>query len=254
MQHTEDQVRSKGVYLRGFRDYKPWIETIKSSALEYDLWDHINPEQSEVQPLSRPSKPELNDFHFVENSEARIQALNAAIHHIQSTAVDGGAAVHLPLMSDIPAVRLRNTVLSDLTSDERELFRLYMQDFDYMRKQYDVKYVALGKLRTRIQESIHRDLLPYTYDAPTVHQILVNLRNEVAPRPQANETVLAIDWRELWTKHLPKKVEDVETWIRRCDTTFDRLTEINMPHVYGRRPFSEFNEAVEKLSPDWSRT
>jgi tRNA A37 threonylcarbamoyladenosine synthetase subunit TsaC/SUA5/YrdC len=54
-------------------------------------------------------------------------------------------------------------------------------DYSYERKEYDWKRKALADIRAEIIKSIKRDFISYTYNTETVYNLLVKLKERIAP-------------------------------------------------------------------------
>jgi hypothetical protein len=85
------------------------------------------------------------------------------------------------------------------------------RDYEYNRKQFDEQEDALNDIRTRIQETIKRGFLTYTFKCDTAYKMLVNLKNRFAPSDSAREQELVLEWKKLQNK--PQN-QDVNIWLR----------------------------------------
>jgi hypothetical protein len=137
---------STQITLNGIKDWDDWIEVIRTAALGADIWDLINPSKSKtsIQRLEPPLRPEPLD-------------------------------VKPPVAGQPP------TTFSKLSVDEKEQLRQLQSDYNYDRKEYDRKRKALADVRIRIVESLKRDYISYTHNCETVHDLLVKLKERIAP-------------------------------------------------------------------------
>jgi hypothetical protein len=69
----------------------------------------------------------------------------------------------------------------------------------------------MGRLRTRIQETVHADHLTYTFNCTTVYAMLTNLKSRFAPADYARKQELTIEWRKQCSQ--PKRGTEIEPWL-----------------------------------------
>jgi hypothetical protein len=86
-----------------------------------------------------------------------------------------------------PAAGEPPTVYSRLSTDEKEQLRQLQADYTYDRKEYDRKRKALAEIRIRIVETIKGDYVAYTHKCNTVYDILVKLKDRIAPTDKIRE-------------------------------------------------------------------
>ena len=129
------------VILRSDKDWDSWIELIRTSAQEYDVWKHVDPyvNTTELPLLAEPDCP----------SPLSVRG--------QITEPTGP----------------RDPKYSDLSTDEREHLRWLQTNYLEERKTYHRKVEAIAKLRTKIQDTIESRHFIYTRNQPSTYAVLV---------------------------------------------------------------------------------
>ena len=131
------------VILRDNRDWIKWLEITKTTALEDDVWQYIDPSiardkllmlEPPKQPLPGHIKPPADDAEGNSPTEAQIKAVS----------------------------------YSKLSVDEKEHLKNLQREFEYQRGVYDRTKRALGSIRKHIQRTVHADNLIYTYGCELV--------------------------------------------------------------------------------------
>ena len=117
------------------KDQESQIELIKTVSLEYDLQEHIDPSTlwAQVLRLVQPIRP----------TPATVKP--------QATVATESSTL------------LTETKFSDLDADEKEQLRRFDDEYQYDQKVYKQKTEALAKLRSKVQATVSKDNLPYTY-------------------------------------------------------------------------------------------
>lgn len=132
------------------KDWDDWIEVIHTTALGADIWDCINPNKE----------------------KDTIQALI------------------LPPKPDLKDIKANATAYSELSTDEREQYRQLQSDYNYERKEYDRKRKALADIRAEIIKTIKQDFISYTHNTETVYDLLVKLKERIAPTDKIHKREL----------------------------------------------------------------
>ena len=129
------------VILASEKDWEPWIELIKTVSLEYDLWEHIDPSTpwAQVPRLVQPVRP----------TPATVKPPQAVVASSSSSS-------------------LTETKFSDLDANEKEQLRRLDDEYQYDRKVYKQQTEALAKLQSKVQATVSKDHLPYTYNCDHV--------------------------------------------------------------------------------------
>jgi len=192
------------------KDWDDWIEVIRTTALGADIWELINPNKSKAQikSLTQPVRPEPADIRPPADGEV-------------------------------------TTAYSDLSTDEREQLRQLQSDYNYDRKEYDRKRRALADIRKQIVETIKRDYVSFTHKCDTVHDILVRLKDRIAPTDKIRERELIEQYKSACK---PPKAQNIEQWIQKWEKTYDDCSSVDIPEVQGSRPLFDFVQAISGVS------
>ena len=86
---------------------------------------------------------------------------------------------------------------ADLTDREFEEYKILQHEWAAEKKEYQKKEEALIQLRAKIQETVKRELLVYTFKCETAYDMLVRLKNRLAPTDIAREQELICEWKKL---------------------------------------------------------
>jgi len=198
------------IILNGMKDWDDWIEVNRTTALASDIWDLINPDElkANIPQLTQPTRPEPSD-------------------------------VKPPEVGQLP------TAYSMLSTDEKEQLRLLQSDYTYDRKEYDRKRKALADIRIRVVETIKRDYVSYTHKCATVHDMLVKLKDRIAPTDKIRERQLIEQYKSACK---PPKSQGIEQWVQKWEKTYDDCSAFNIPEVQGSRPLFDFIQAISGVS------
>ena len=80
-----------------------------------------------------------------------------------------------------------------LTENEKEYWRTLQTEYTHDRKKYERQEEALQEIREKIQESINRTFLRYTFNCETPYEMMVKLKQKFAPTDRARELDLVDD-------------------------------------------------------------
>src|ERR1700730_10239084 len=130
-----------------------------------------------------------------------------------------------PRLADIKAGA---TTYSELSTDEREQLRQLQSDYNYERKEYDRKRKALADIRVEIIKSIKRDFISYTHNTETVYDLLVKLKDRIAPTDKIRKRELITAYKAACK---PPKAQNVEQWIQRWEKTYDEYLAMKISEV-----------------------
>jgi hypothetical protein len=95
----------------------------------------------------------------------------------------------------------------------------------------------MATLRSFIQETITRTYLTYTFDCDTPHDMLVTLKQRVAPTDQARKIELINQYQKL--KEAPHS-QNLDTWFQQWEKTYKECKQLNLPDVEDDRPLYDF--------------
>ena len=166
------------IILRTGNDWKPWIELMKTSALEYDIWKFVDPdiEVEDIPIFKEPEAPTPNDVKAP--SEGRIK-----------------------------------TRFAELSADEKEEYYSLKEEYKTNHKRWNDQSLALGKLRTKIQESIDVTNLTFTYDCESAQKMLRNLANHFAPTDDIRRQEILLEWKILQSEL--QKDHNLGEWLQK---------------------------------------
>ena len=198
------------VILASPNDWDEWIEVIKSKANNNRLWKYVD-----------PSTPEADLPQLEEPVRASPQDVNSQ----------------------------GKTKLSELDEDEKEELRMLRADHRDNVKLYRKQLSALDTLRSHILSSISRTYLVYTFKCDTTYDVLVSLKQRIAPTDDARKLRVATKYAKL--KKAPRN-QNFEVWLQEWETVYTECKELDLPEVNGDRSVKDFVYAVDSITPSWS--
>lgn len=107
------------------------------------------------------------------------------------------------------------------------------------------------KEELRTLKADHRDnmKLIYTFKCTTTYDVLVSLKQRIAPTDSARKLRLATQYARL--KKAPRN-QNFEVWLQEWETVYTECKELDLPEVNGDRLVKDFAYAVESSS-NWSK-
>jgi hypothetical protein len=165
------------IILQDHKDYPKWIELKKTAALKYDIWRYCDPSinRANLELLRMLVRPKPSD--------------------VRTTLEEGESQV----------------TLATLSTNEREFFRIIMEDYMRERKTYDKQVEALADLRSQIQETVHADNLRYTFNCDTAYDMLSKLKARFAPSDREKQQEVIAQWKKLCKQSA--KNQDLDAWL-----------------------------------------
>jgi hypothetical protein len=157
-QQDTPPVNVSSVILASPNDWDEWIEVIKSKANNNRLWKYVDPSTSKTE-LPKLKEP--------------VRALP----------------------KDVNTRGL--TKLSELDEDEKEELRTRKSDHRDNLKLYRKQLSALDTLRSQILSSISRTYLVYTFKCDSTYDVLVSLKQRIAPSDHAQKLQIAAQYVRL---------------------------------------------------------
>ena len=85
----------------------------------------------------------------------------------------------------------------DLTDREFKHYKMLQYKWTAEKKEYQKKKEALMNLQTKIQKTVKQELLVYTFKCDTAYNMLVRLKNRLAPTNIACEHEVLLEWQKL---------------------------------------------------------
>ena len=159
---TTNTSTKTSIVLIGQDDWDEWIEVVKTAAISGDVWDYINPDtlQGNVPILTEPHEPIYEDVASTNDKRLEIR-------------------------------------YSTLTEDEKEEFKHLQQRYKRDYEAYIRKKTALATIRTRIQESVSRPNLSYTFNCNSSYEMLVKLKERFSPTTTSRTREVLLRYRRL---------------------------------------------------------
>src|SRR5438034_10439545 len=109
--------------------------------------------------------------------------------------------------------------------------------------------LALRNLCTFIQGTVSRIYLCYTFNAENAHEMLVALKNRVAPTDLARKTELSNRYERM--KKAPK-AQHIETWLREWEKVYTDCKALAMPDVDEDCSLFDFLHAISSIAPEFT--
>jgi len=133
------------VILTSPNNWDEWLEVIKSKANTNHIWKYVDP----------------------------------------STPKDALPKLEEPVQASPKDVNSQKTKLLELDEDKKKELHMLQSDYKDNLKLYRKQQSALNTLRTQIQSSVSRSYLIYTFKCNTTYDILVSLKQRIAPSNKA---------------------------------------------------------------------
>ena len=190
-------------------DWDEWLEIIKTKAVGGEVWRFLDP------AIAKDKIPSLTE----------------------------------PTIPTPQDVNPDKTSLAQLNDDEKEELRF--QRLSYKRKiaTFDRQKAAIATLRSFIQETVTRTYLTYTFGCDTPHDMLVALKQRVAPTDQARKIELISQYQKL--KNTPDS-HNLDTWLQQWEKTYKECKQLRLPDVEDDRPLYDFLNAISGIAPEFA--
>jgi len=145
------------VILSAPSDWRPWFQTIRTAAVQADIWKFVNPDtpNSELPTCDEPEEPTYRT--------------------VNPTA----------------------TGYKDLSDLEREELRDLKATYKRQYKEYRERKSSIGSLIKRIQESVDRKQHYLLEDLDTPYELLSSLKKRLSPTQKVRERDLAVSYNKL---------------------------------------------------------
>ena len=136
----------------------------------------------------------------------------------------------------------------DMTAAEAAVYTIRGRIFEDDRKIYRKKKLAIAELQIRIQETIDKSNLIYTYKCETAHEMLVNLKDRFAPSDSVRKREAIIKWKSLQTI----ENKDVDKWLKDYEDSYKECVSLKIAEITGYIPLHDFLGAVNPIAPHFS--
>jgi len=243
------------ITLNSSDDWEPWIKLAKSHAMAQRIWEYVNPENPQRVYLSEPTIPTADTVRQLLLAERT----PASTRTVQPTSTPASTPPDVPSRAprrqtgraqdgdDDDAPPPAAPAQPDLTDVEVEA-RLKIETIRYKHKYqaYLHQQRAFDLLPTIIQNSVNRGYLQHTYNCDSAYEMLVSLKQKVAP----DDFVTALDVRMQY-KHLskPPKGQTLDSWVNKWEEIYQRGIKLNIPEVTAPNPHFDFLNAAENVLP-----
>jgi len=160
-----------------------------------------------------------------------------------------------PTLEEPPApkpidINPQKTTFSALDEDEKEELRELQRERKRNLNRYDRRKQALAALRIRIQETVTRANLSYTFNCETVYDMLVKLQKRFSPTDEAREREIIQRYQKL--KISPPRDRPIEPWLQDWEKTYDDCRRLGLPDTDGNRAARDFIYSVDNIEPGFT--
>jgi hypothetical protein len=146
-------------------------------------------------------------------------------------------------------VNPRKSIVSELTPEELEELKALRNNYKIRNREYEQQKSSIESLHTLVHETVSRTYYTYLIKKSTLYDMLQALKQRVAPSDKARELELIAQYQKL--KQTPKN-QNIESWLRQWETTYNNCIEANLSDVVGTRPIYDFVNAVQEFAPDFA--
>ena len=209
MLSSSANVQRTTIILTGPNDWDEWLEVVKTKAEAGKVWDFVNP--------------------AVLKEELRV--------------------LTRPKVPKAPDVNPEKNTVAGLSSDELDELKLLRYNLKHELQLYERQDTALSTVKVHIQETISRVFLPYTFNQESTYDVLVALRQRVAPSDRARKLELSQQYGKLMMAPQP---EDIEAWLQAWEQTYTKCKRLRIPIVEDNLPVYDFLNAIADIAPEFS--
>lgn len=151
-----------------------------------------------------------------------------------------------PQKPTVASINPEKNTLAELSTAERELYRIQLSDYQYESTRYDQEFRALNGFTARILESIAQQIIPYTYYCDTPKDILAKLKQQFAPTDKTREKEVLVRYQQLCE---PPQSRNLEQWLSKWEVTYHEAVKLGLPNVQGTRAVDDFVLAIRNVDP-----
>jgi hypothetical protein len=206
---SSSSVQRTTIILTGPNDWDEWLEVIKTKAEAGKIWEYVNPAVPK-ESLKVLTRPEV------------------------------------PKPKD---VNPQKNTIAELTADELDELKLLRYNFKHQLQLFERQDVALSTVKALVQETISRIFLTYTFKKESTYDVLIALRQRVAPTDRARKLELSQRYGRL--KKAPRS-QNVEAWLQSWEQTYTDCKELKLPVVEDNLPLYDLLSAVAEIAPEFS--
>ena len=223
-------------------DYEAWRQSIKTSASQYELWNHIDPDFEGIRPIIvEPTRPTAVKYVSQEEAYRRRGVADVPV----SARIRSQSETPTGSSSTIPDVGPPR--LSDLDESERWDFQLDVKLYERALKRYDIDKASMGKLLAIIQESIGKAYVQITYDCDTALQMMMAIQAEFKPTDIATKRRILSEWNLLMATDLAKRITDVTSWLVKVESKYAEAVRYQVPEITPDASVLRFLDALQHV-------
>ena len=152
----------------------------------------------------------------------------------------------MPLRRDVNPAK---TLIGELTPDEVEELKALREECKDRNCEYEKQHTAVETLYTLIHKTVSKSYYTYLMKKETLHDMLVALKQRIAPTDQARKLKLTNQYQKL--KKGPK-TQNIDEWLKLWETTYMDCREFDLPDIAKTRPIYDFLQAVKDMTPDFT--
>ena len=219
------------------KNFSSWIQEIKGIATRAQVWEYVDPEGLESEPVA-PKYPRFGDYIKI------VPIVTPA--SIQETVTEGFPPVLVPVMCED---------YDDLSEAQQKSYDAKERSYRALQQEAKMSSIGIQKVHTAILESA-RGYLAVNRKASPVREILISLASKFK-RPDA-DLQLQIDekYEELKASH-PIKGQ-IESWVQQWEALREEMTYLNIDTSYNEHLFTtHFLKAARIWAPEfcdqWAR-
>ena len=91
--------------------------------------------------------------------------------------------------------------------------------------------------------------MTYTFDCDTPYDMLVALKQRVAPTNQTRKIELVNQYQKL--KKAPHS-QNLDTWLQQWEKTYKECKQLKLPDVEDDRPLYDFLNVISGIAPEFA--
>jgi hypothetical protein len=136
------------------------------------------------------------------------------------------------------------------TDVEKETLKARLFEWKKQLNSHKQKELAMLNLCTYIQETVSRTYLTYTFEHDTAYDMLISLKERVAPTDQARKMELVNRYQRM--KKTPK-AQNIEAWLRDWEKAYTDCKKLSLPDVENDRSLFDFLNAIVGVAPEFAQ-
>jgi reverse transcriptase-like protein/Pol polyprotein/gag-pre-integrase-like protein len=198
------------VILKDAEDWLEWIEVIKSAAIGLEIWEYIDP------ATIRERLPKLEE----------------------------------PVWPTPATVKTGAKGISELDEDEKDEYKSLKKRYNLLVTKYETRKRGLGTIRTKVQETVTRSNLQYTFRKDSPYDMLVALRDRYAPSDATRTRELKLKYEKVKTS-TPNR-ESIDDWLQKWEVVYTECLDLGISDVLENASVWDFVRAVDRIQPEFA--